>query len=99
MRRVAAFLVFAGIAALRLSAAPSGVSYTGAFAADDDKREFFFTPPATGSVIIRTFSYAGGTNSAGTTVPAGGFDPTISVFDPNGNLIAYNRDGGCTNVQ
>ncbi len=97
MRRIAPFLVLFCIAAAQLCAA-SGASYTGNFAADADVREIFFTLSAPGSVTLRTLSYAGGVNSAGTTIPAGGFDPTISVFDSSGRLIAYNRDGGCGNV-
>ena len=31
-------------------------------------------------------------------VPAGGFDPTISLYDGSGNFIVGNRDGGCGNV-
>src|ERR1700728_2383592 len=99
IRLAAALVVFAGMAAVQLSAGPSGVSYQGSFAADDDKKDFFFTLSASGSVTIRTFSYGGGVNSASKTIAAGGFDPTISVFDASGNLIAYNRDGGCGNVQ
>jgi uncharacterized protein (TIGR03437 family) len=97
MRRIAAFLALSGMAAVRLCAGP-GVSYTGNFVADDDQREVFFTLSAPSSVALRTFSYAGGVNAAGTTIPAGGFDPTVSVFDSGGRLIAYNRDGGCGNV-
>jgi len=98
-RRIAVLLWLAGIAAARLCAdGGGGVSYTGNFAADDDKRDFSFTLSAPGAVTLRTFSYGGGTNAAGTTIPSGGFDPTISVFDSTGRLIAYNRDGGCGNV-
>ena len=97
MRRIAPFLVLFCIAAAQLCAA-SGASYTGNFAADADVREIFFTLSAPGSVTLRTLSYAGGVNSAGATIPAGGFDPTISVFDSGGRLVAYNRDGGCGNV-
>jgi len=92
MRRIAAFLVLSGMAVARLCAAP-GASYTGNFVADDDEREVFFTLSAPGSVTLRTLSYAGGVNAAGTTIPAGGFDPTVSVFDSGGRLVAYNRDG------
>lgn len=89
--------VFAFLATARILAG-AGASYTGSFAADDDKRIFYFSLTGAGSVTLRTWSYAGGTNAAGTTIPEGGFDPTISVFDANGNLIAYNRDGGCGTV-
>ncbi len=97
MTRIGPFLLFFGMAAMRLYAAP-GVSYTGNFAADDDQREIFFTLSAPGSVTLRTYSYAGGVNAAGAPIPAGGLDPTVSVFDSAGTLIAYNRDGGCGNV-
>jgi uncharacterized protein (TIGR03437 family) len=70
-------------------------SYTGTLATDDDQRVFYFTLAAPGPISIRTFSYAGGTNQAGTVVPAGGFDPTLAVFDANNNLVSLNRDGGC----
>src|ERR1700722_15473430 len=73
----------------------SAFSYTGTFAADDDKREFFFSLVEPGVAPIRTLSYAGGTNAAGLTIPAGGFDPTISIFDSNGDIVAVNQDGGC----
>lgn len=46
-------------------------------------------------VVIRTLSYASGVNSAGTTISRGGFDPTLSLFDANGALVAVNRDAGC----
>ena len=49
-------------------------------------------------MTVRTYSYAGGTNKAGTLIPAGGFDPTISLYDDGGNFIVGNRDGGCGNV-
>ena len=70
-------------------------SFTGALGQDSDMRAVFFTMSAPGIVILQTFSYGGGTNSADETVEPGGFDPTISVFDSNGNLVALNRDGGC----
>lgn len=94
----AGLLVLASLAAIPLSAAQSASSYTGAFSQDSDQRAFFFSLSAAGTVTLRTFSYAGGMNAAGATIPQGGFDPTISVFDSTGNLIAYNRDGGCANV-
>ena len=70
-------------------------SYTGTFANDADQREFFFTLGSAGSVTIRTFSYAGGTNGAGATIPAGGFDPTLTVYDASGTTLLVNQDGGC----
>jgi uncharacterized protein (TIGR03437 family) len=92
-------LVLAACAVLPVSAAgPAGTSYTGTFASDDDQRVFPFTLSQSGQVTIRTWSYAGGVNAAGAAIPPGGFDPTISLYDANGNLIVYNRNGGCGSV-
>ena len=73
-------------------------SFVGAFAHDDERRQFSFTLIQPASVTLRTWSYAGGVNSAGTTIGAGGFDPSLSLFDSTGLLVAINRDGGCGKV-
>jgi hypothetical protein len=70
-------------------------SFTGAFVQDDDKPSFTFTIFSPGVVTIRTYGYAGGTNSASLLIPAGGFDPTIQFFDSTGLLVGLNQDGGC----
>lgn len=73
-------------------------SYAGNFSQDDDVRTFNFSLSQPSKVIIQTLSYAGGMNSAGTKLPRGGFDPTLSLFDANGALVAVNRDAGCGKV-
>jgi uncharacterized protein (TIGR03437 family) len=73
-------------------------SFVGAFAQDDERRQFTFTLIQPGTVLIRTWSYAGGVNSTGARIEAGGFDPSLSLFDSTGLLLATNRDGGCDNV-
>ena len=73
-------------------------SFSGTFAKDDETRFFNFTIPAAGPVTLRTYSFGGGTNADGTVIPSGGFDPTLSLFDASGNLIATNQDGGCSVV-
>jgi hypothetical protein len=73
-------------------------SWTGSFASDDDKRVVYLTLSAAGTLLARTWSYAGGINGVGATAPEGGFDPTLSLFDSAGSLIAYNQDGGCASV-
>ena len=73
-------------------------SFAGTFNADADAPGFSFTLNGTAPVIIRTYSYAGGTTAAGVVVPGGGFDPTLSLYDSSGNFIVGNRDGGCGNV-
>ena len=73
-------------------------SFIGAFAQDDERRQFTFTLIQPGTVLMRTWSYAGGVNSAGARIEAGGFDPSLSLFDSTGLLLATNRDGGCDKV-
>jgi hypothetical protein len=68
-------------------------SFTGSFANDNDVQFFNFSVGAPSTIILETFSYAGGTNAAGTVIPAGGFDPNLSVFDTTGLLIGVNGDG------
>jgi hypothetical protein len=68
------------------------VSYTGTFLQDDDVRSFAFSVSAPGTVIVQTFGYAGGTNGAGSLIAAGGFDPTVSLFDSTGALLLYQDD-------
>jgi uncharacterized protein (TIGR03437 family) len=96
MRQNFSFLLLSLLVPTRVLA--TDFSYSGTFSQDDEVRSFNFTLSQPSKVVIRTFSYAGGVNSAGTTLPRGGFDPTLSVFDANGALIAVNRDAGCDKV-
>jgi uncharacterized protein (TIGR03437 family) len=73
-------------------------SFIGAFAQDDERRQFTITLIHPGTVLIRTWSYAGGVNSTGVRIESGGFDPSLSLFDSTGLLLATNRDGGCGKV-
>lgn len=65
----------------------ANLTFSGTLATDDAQQSYFFTLTAPGTVTIQTNSYA-----------AGGFDPSLAVFDAAGNLIASNQDGGCANV-
>ena len=94
--RLAALVLSAGCAVSPAFA--TSQSYTGAFAGDADVASFTFTISGAAPVTLRTYSYAGGTNSAGTPIAGGGFDPTISLYDAAGNFLVGNRDGGCGNV-
>jgi len=86
------------IVALILPASGANFSFIGAFAQDDERRQFTFALSQPGTVLIRTWSYAGGVNSTGARIEAGGFDPSLSLFDSTGLLLAANRDGGCGKV-
>jgi uncharacterized protein (TIGR03437 family) len=84
---------------LTISSIPAAdFSFAGNFQRDDEHRNFSVTTSKPSTLTVRTLSYAGGANASGIAVPAGGFDPTLSVFDSSGNLIAVNRDGGCDSV-
>lgn len=82
--------------ALLLLASPAiadNLSFTGSFTQDDQLQTFSFTLAAPSAVTFQTFGYAGGTNAAGQTIPLGGFDPWLSLFDSTGSLIGQNNDG------
>jgi len=68
-------------------ASASNISFEGSFTTDSQLEIFLFTAP-TASFAAQTFSYAGGTNAAGATIPAGGFDPVLSLFNATGGLTA-----------
>ena len=78
---------------LCLSSQALDFSFTGNFAADDDVQLFEFSVGAPSVVTLQTFSYAGGTNTAGVDISAGGFDPILAVFDSGNLFIADNDDG------
>ncbi len=79
-------------------ATAGSLSFTGAFTQDDQLQLFTFTAP-TSTTVVRTWSYAGGTDFAGAMIDPGGFDPVLSVFDATGGLmdssllLASNDDG------
>lgn len=96
LRRLALALVFLlGTAA---PAVATNFSFTGTFQEDDDVQLFPFTTTGSSNIVLRAYSYAGGTNAAGQVIPRGGFDTILALFDGSGNLINQNDDGGPINV-
>jgi len=86
------------IAAAALLAAPAYsspmlVSYTGNLASAESDFVQAFVLTATSNVIIQTWSFGGGTNAAGTVIPAGGFDPLVAIFSGSGAGAAILTDG------
>jgi len=85
-----------GAAAVLALAAPltaASLSYTGNFTEDDNQATFSFSVPSQEIVTMRTWSYGGGTNNAGVSIAAGGFDPVLTLFDNSGNWQGANNDG------
>jgi len=74
-------------------------SFTGTFTQDDQVQLFPFTiTDPVDFVTMDTLSWAGGTNLALQLIPAGGFDPVLSLFDGSGNYVTFNDDGTCGQV-
>ena len=86
-------LVTAVILLWAVDAKSANFSFRGTFNQDDSVQVLTFTLASSGTVTIRSFGYEGGTNSAGTVIPAGGFDTTLALFNSLGTLIAFNDDG------
>lgn len=69
-----------------LGSAPAyGASFTGALATENDIYWVFFSSDGTSTIKFKSYGYDGGTNAAGTTIAAGGFDPILTLFDPADN--------------
>ena len=86
-----------GASALALLGAPAmaaDLSFTGSLSDPNQVQLFNFTVGSASNVTLRSLSYAGGTNAAGTVISRGGFDPILALFDSNGALINQNDDGG-----
>lgn len=73
-------------------------SVTGNLAHPDSVFLYELSIASTSTLTIQSLGYAGGVNSAGITVAAGGLDPVISLFagvGPTAALIDQNDDGTC----
>jgi hypothetical protein len=93
-KRATQFLVTAMFLFWVSYAQSANFSFTGTFTRDDNVQLFGFGLSSAGAVTIRTFAYNGGTNSAGTVIPAGGFDPTVALYNlSTGALLGFNDDG------
>ena len=87
-------------AALSASAAQAAdFSFVGTLPEPNTVLFFDFAVGAVSAVTLRTYSYAGGTNAAGTVIARGGFDPILSLYDvATGQRVGQNDDGGCGQV-
>lgn len=90
------FAALAAVAALGATAvshaAPTNFSFDGSFTQSNDVQTFTFTANGSSSVRLITYSYAGGTQSNGNVVAAGGFDPILALFDAAGQRVGENDD-------
>jgi hypothetical protein len=87
-------LVSTALALLVSATIAHAATFQGTLTRDDQVRLFAFDNLAMGTVTIETFGYAGGVDPDGNVVPAGGFDPIVSLFDRvTGALITLDDDG------
>lgn len=91
MRSCVCFLALLACAAAPVAAGT--VLYQGIFSQDNQVQEFSFTVASPTTVTLETYGYAGGTVNS-TTIPAGGFDPTIAVFLPPTNDVVLSSPCG-----
>lgn len=78
------------------SAEAASFSYSGNFVEDDDVLFFLIQVDAPTTLTIRTLSFGGGTNEAGSNIAAGGFAPVLTLFSPvaaGQEVIAEDRNG------
>jgi hypothetical protein len=76
------------------AAQAANFSFTGTFDNPSEVQFFDFNVGAPSQVTLRSWSYAGGVNAAGTVIARGGFDPILAVFElPTGDRIGQNDDG------
>jgi hypothetical protein len=54
---------------------------------------YTFSVPAPSTMYAVTFGYGGGTSGTGALVPAGGFEPYLSLFDAGGQFLASTLAG------
>jgi hypothetical protein len=87
------FLALAAAIGLATPAAADNFSYSGTLNDPNQVLLFNFSVGSESDVVLRTYSYAGGTMANGTVVASGGFDPILALFDSTGTLIGYNDDG------
>jgi hypothetical protein len=75
--------------------ADSTASYTGSLASSSDVYSLVFNVGGTTgqTVTVQTWSFGGGVNAAGNTIPAGGFDPFVAIFDGTGPTATIATDG------
>ncbi len=80
---------------LASSALADSSSYTGTLASSTDSYSLVFTVAGSSSenVTVQTWGFGGGSNAAGQTIAAGGFDPFVGIFTGTGSTASIVTDG------
>lgn len=94
MRYTIRAVLLATAIATAVPAQAADFSFSGMFTGDDDVAFFDFSATDASTITLRSYSYAGGTNAAGTVFAAGGFDPILTLYNlTTGERIAQQDDG------
>ena len=78
--RVKLFGMILAIALCSTFCSAGDFSFTGNFTNVNQVQLFTFTVTSGSTVVIQSYSYGAGTNSAGAAIQRGGFDPSIALF-------------------
>jgi hypothetical protein len=91
--------ILAGLGLLSLTCHLAGgsLSFTGTLPTPEDIFTQTFSVDAGQTVDIQTWGFGGGTNAAGTLIPAGGFDPFVGLFLGTGPTALF-LDGTADNL-
>lgn len=73
------------------------VSYTGTLANPESTFLVTANLTASGNVTLQTYNFSGGSNAAGTVIPAGGFDAFVGLFQGVGPTAVF-LDGTADNL-
>jgi hypothetical protein len=65
------------------------LSLTGALNNTEASFSVPVTLVTTGTINLQTYGFGGGTNAAGSVIPAGGFDPFVGLFEGTGSTAAF----------
>ena len=87
--RAASLIAFAMCLAASHPASAGTFSETGTLAGPTDYVTFVLHLSFSGSLGLQTYSFGGGTNHDGTTIPAGGFDPFVGLFAGTGDTATF----------
>ena len=70
------------------------LSFTGSLATSSTDFEQSFSLSAPSTLTIQTWGFGGGTNAAGTLIPAGGFDSLVALYSGMGPSASIVLSGG-----
>lgn len=82
-----------GVGLMSRPARAANVTLQGTIGTDDAIQLFNFTVATPGLIDIRSYGYAGGTTSTGTSASSGGFDTILTLFDAAGDFLTDNDEG------